>query len=94
MCYIYTIRYYGTYLSRPVGGGQGDQGGGGEDFRRQFLEAAQKRRVEEQEEADVNASLHGNWTMENAKSKLHAWMQESKIRAEYKYSTMGPDHNK
>ncbi len=81
---------------RPVGGGGQHHGGGAgnEDFHRQFLEAAQRRRVEEAEEADVNASMHGNWTMENAKSKLNMWMQENRIKADYRYSTMGPEHNR
>ncbi len=75
---------------RPVGSQHQQQG----DFNRQFLEAAQRRRVEEAEEADVNAALHGNWTMENAKSKLNIWMQDNKVKADYHYSTMGPDHNR
>ena len=85
---------------RPAGdssqgqSGSGGGGGGGREFNRQFLEAAQRRRVEEAEEADVNASLHGNWTVENAKSRLHMWMQDNKVKADYRYSTMGPDHNK
>ena len=48
----------------------------------------------EAEDVDVNAGIHGNWTMENAKSMLHQWMQTNKIKADYKYSTVGPDHNR
>lgn len=32
--------------------------------------------------------------MENAKSALHQWIQSSKIKADYKYSSVGPDHNR
>ena len=70
--------------------GEGDGG----DFKQQFLDDLNRRKMEEAEDADVNASIHGNWTMENSKSMLHQWMQSNKIKAEYKYSTMGPDHNR
>ena len=50
--------------------------------------------MEEAEDVDVNAGIHGNWTMENSKSMLHQWMQTSKIKSDYKYSTVGPDHNR
>jgi len=73
--------------------GQNDQQGGG-DFRRDFLEEAQRRRVADAEEADVNAAMHGNWTMENAKSALNQWMQANRVKAETKFSSAGPDHNK
>jgi len=44
------------------------------------------------EEADFTADLHGNWTLENAKSRLHQFMQTNHIKADYKYSVVGPDH--
>ena len=43
---------------------------------------------------DVNAGIHGNWTMENAKSMLHQWLQTNHIKCDYTYSTVGPDHNR
>ena len=50
--------------------------------------------VVDAESVDFNASIHGSWTMENAKSKLHQYFQENHITADYKYSAIGPDHNK
>uniref|UniRef100_A0A182M585 RNA helicase n=1 Tax=Anopheles culicifacies TaxID=139723 RepID=A0A182M585_9DIPT len=50
--------------------------------------------MESAESLDVNASIHGNWTIENAKSKLNQWMQQYKIKAEFKYTSIGPDHAK
>lgn len=46
------------------------------------------------EDLDVNARMHGNWTIENGKSKLHQFMQTNKINGDYKYTIVGPDHNK
>ncbi|KAK4877656.1 hypothetical protein RN001_010162 [Aquatica leii] len=54
----------------------------------------QQKRVEDAEDLDVNAQIHGNWTIENAKSKLHQFMQTNKINADYKYTPVGPDHTK
>ncbi|KAL4708484.1 hypothetical protein ACJJTC_014092 [Scirpophaga incertulas] len=54
----------------------------------------QQKNVEEAEDLDVNASLHGNWTMENAKSKLHQFLQINKINADYVYKAVGPDHTR
>ncbi|XP_022910622.2 dosage compensation regulator mle isoform X1 [Onthophagus taurus] len=59
-----------------------------------FIEKMQQKRVEEAEDLDVNAQIHGNWTIENAKSKLHQFMQTNKINADYKYTPVGPDHTK
>ncbi|KAK3930801.1 Dosage compensation regulator [Frankliniella fusca] len=55
---------------------------------------AEKRQVEEAENLDMNAAIHGNWTIDNAKSKLHQFMQMHKISADYKYTTVGPDHTR
>ncbi|XP_023930894.1 ATP-dependent RNA helicase A protein [Lingula anatina] len=55
---------------------------------------AEKRRVEESEDVDLNADIHGNWTLENAKSRLHQYLQMNKIQTDYKYSMVGPDHNR
>lgn len=42
----------------------------------------------------MNSKLHGNWTIDNAKSRLHEFFQKERISADYKYSQVGPDHNK
>ncbi|XP_001604965.2 dosage compensation regulator isoform X1 [Nasonia vitripennis] len=55
---------------------------------------ADQKRVEEAEDVDVNASIHGNWTIENAKSKLHQFMQINKLNSDYKYTPVGPDHTR
>lgn len=60
----------------------------------QFLDKMQQQRLEEAEDLDVNAQIHGNWTIENAKSKLHQFMQSNKINSDYKYTPVGPDHTK
>lgn len=56
--------------------------------------AQQQARMEEAESLDVNASIHGNWTIENAKSKLNQFMQSNKIQGEFRYTPVGPDHNR
>ncbi|XP_048744664.2 ATP-dependent RNA helicase A-like isoform X1 [Ostrea edulis] len=55
---------------------------------------AEKRVLEESEDVDFNADIHGNWTLENAKSRLHQFLQQNKIQTDYKYSMVGPDHNR
>lgn len=55
---------------------------------------ADQKRVEDAEDVDVNSGIHGNWTIENAKSKLHQFMQTNKINADYKYTPLGPDHTR
>jgi len=55
---------------------------------------AQKRKFEEAEELDVNSGIHGNWTLDNAKQHLHQYLQQSKMTADYKYTAVGPDHNR
>lgn len=52
------------------------------------------RQTLESEEVDLNANLHGNWTLENAKARLNQFFQKEKITADYKYSQVGPDHNR
>jgi ATP-dependent RNA helicase A len=56
--------------------------------------AQQQARMEEAESLDVNAGIHGNWTIENAKSKLNQFMQAQKIQGEFRYNAVGPDHNR
>jgi ATP-dependent RNA helicase A len=46
------------------------------------------------EELDMNASIHGNWTLDNAKSRLNEFFQQRRIKADYTYEAIGPDHNK
>lgn len=55
---------------------------------------AEQRQVEEAENLDMNAAIHGNWTIDNAKSKLHQFMQMHRISTDYKYTTVGPDHTR
>lgn len=54
--------------------------------------AREQLEMKEAESVDVNAAIHGNWTIENAKAKLHQFMQMNKITADYKYTPVGPDH--
>lgn len=56
--------------------------------------AQQAQRMEEAESLDVNAGIHGNWTIENAKSKLNQFMQANKVQGEFRYQAVGPDHNR
>lgn len=68
---------------------------GGHDQNFTYMDRLQQQKnVEEAEDLDVNASLHGNWTMENAKSKLHQFLQVNKINADYVYKAIGPDHTR
>ncbi|KAK2860989.1 hypothetical protein Q7C36_005155 [Tachysurus vachellii] len=48
----------------------------------------------ESEEVDLNAGLHGNWTLDNAKARLNQFFQKEKIQTDYKYNQVGPDHNR
>ena len=66
-----------------------DQAPGEGDFRRDFLDKMNKKNLEEAEDCDVNAGIHGNWTMENAKSMLHQFLQINKLNADYNYSKQG-----
>ncbi|XP_033935253.1 ATP-dependent RNA helicase A [Pseudochaenichthys georgianus] len=82
-------------------GGRGGDGGGGEWERGANLKEYYSKRDEqeaqatlESEEVDLNANLHGNWTLENAKARLNQYFQKEKCSAEYKYSQVGPDHNR
>lgn len=62
------------------------------DYYNPIDRAQEKLDMKEAESIDVNAAIHGNWTIENAKAKLHQFMQMNKISADYKYSPVGPDH--
>lgn len=54
--------------------------------------AEQEANMESAESLDVNAGIHGNWTIENAKGKLSQWLQMNKINPDYKFTAVGPDH--
>lgn len=54
----------------------------------------QQPHKEETESLDMNAAIHGNWTLENAKAKLHQYMHMNEIEPSYKHSSVGPDHAK
>ena len=72
-----------AYQMRGQEPGQGD-------FKRDHLEKMNKQNMQDAEDADPNAAIHGNWTMENAKSMLHQFMQTRNIRnADYIYSMVG-----
>ncbi|XP_050532289.1 ATP-dependent RNA helicase A protein [Daktulosphaira vitifoliae] len=63
---------------------------GKEDFQFKDFLANQGQKVEEAENLDVNASIHGNWTIDNAKSRLNQFIQANKLKqTDYKYSFMG-----
>lgn len=69
--------------------------GGENDKKFSYIDRMQQQKnVEEAEDLDINSSLHGNWTMENAKSKLHQFLQMNKINADYVYKAVGPDHTR
>ena len=53
-----------------------------------------RRMLEEADDVDSNAEIHGFWTIENAKSRLHQYLQKERITIDYKYSTTGPDNNR
>ena len=44
--------------------------------------------------SDLDPAMHGFWTIENAKHRLHQYMQVNKIVADYKYLEKGPQNRK
>ena len=52
---------------------------------------ADQKKLEEAEDLDMNAGIHGNWTIENGKSRLHQFLQQYNIKTDYKYSIMGSE---
>lgn len=75
---------------RPISHGDSDSDG---PHSSNFLNRTREElELKEAELLDVNAAIHGNWTIENAKAKLHQFMQINKIAADYKYNAVGPDH--
>ncbi|RNA19714.1 ATP-dependent RNA helicase A-like isoform X1 [Brachionus plicatilis] len=55
---------------------------------------AERKMLEDAEDSDVNAEIHGFWTLENAKSRLHQYLQINKIKSDYKYTSTGADNNR
>ncbi|CAG2105382.1 unnamed protein product, partial [Medioppia subpectinata] len=99
--------FISSYRGGPGGGGGGDGGpprpppvGKGfmsysEGPKQEYIDRiAQKRKFEEGEELDLNSGIHGNWTLDNAKQQLNQYMAQNKIKADYVYSAVGPDHAK
>ncbi|XP_072367341.1 ATP-dependent RNA helicase A isoform X2 [Scyliorhinus torazame] len=83
------------------GGGRGGAGFSGYWERGANLKEYYEKRDEQEAQAtleseglDLNAGLHGNWTLENAKAQLNQFFQKEKIQADYKFSQVGPDHNR
>lgn len=66
--------------------------GSGQGHQSYVDRAREQQRMDEAESLDVNAGIHGNWTLENAKAKLNQFMQMHKIQTDYKYQAVGPDH--
>lgn len=70
---------------------------GGNNSMKDYYSKKEEQEVQatlESEEVDLNAGLHGNWTLENAKARLNQYFQKEKIQGEYKYTQVGPDHNR
>ncbi|KFV80066.1 ATP-dependent RNA helicase A, partial [Struthio camelus australis] len=78
--------------SSGYGGSQWDRGANLKDYYSRKEE--QEVQAVKSEEVDLNAGLHGNWTLENAKARLNQFFQKEKIQGEYKYTQVGPDHNR
>ncbi|XP_056387862.1 ATP-dependent RNA helicase A isoform X1 [Hyla sarda] len=76
-----------------TGGSNWDRGANLKDYYAKRDEQEAQATLES-EEVDLNAGLHGNWTLENAKARLNQFFQKEKSQADYKYSEVGPDHNR
>ncbi|XP_053928461.1 ATP-dependent RNA helicase A isoform X2 [Cuculus canorus] len=73
-------------------GAQWDRGANLKDYYSKREE--QEVQATSQSEVELDADLHGGWTLENAKARLNQFFQKEKIQEEYKYTEMGPDHNR
>ncbi|KAL5960702.1 ATP-dependent RNA helicase A [Taenia solium] len=52
-------------------------------------------KLEEAEEVDLTADIHGGWSMENSKARLNEYLQASRLPpVQIKFTSIGPDHNK
>ncbi|XP_025956820.2 ATP-dependent RNA helicase A isoform X2 [Dromaius novaehollandiae] len=79
--------------SSGSGGSQWDRGANLKDYYSR-KEEQEVQATLESEEVDLNAGLHGNWTLENAKARLNQFFQKEKVQGDYKYTQVGPDHNR
>lgn len=80
---------------RPFGGGS--HFGHQNDHNNQSYFSRANEQIKKEDDAellDVNAAIHGNWTIENAKSKLSQFLQMNKLQGDYKYTPIGPDHSR
>ncbi|MCL4133924.1 UNVERIFIED_CONTAM: hypothetical protein GTU68_032879, partial [Idotea baltica] len=60
-----------------------------------YMDRVEERRaMEEAEDVDLTANIHGNWTIDNAKARLNMFFQANKIKTDYSYKPVGPDHNR
>uniref|UniRef100_A0A1I8HX42 RNA helicase n=1 Tax=Macrostomum lignano TaxID=282301 RepID=A0A1I8HX42_9PLAT len=77
-------------------GGGGPQTGALGGPRHGYIDRiADQKRLEEAEEVDFTADIHGGWTIDNAKSRLHQYLQTTKQgKIDYHYSSIGPDHRR
>ncbi|CAH2311362.1 ATP-dependent RNA helicase A isoform X1 [Pelobates cultripes] len=87
----YSVNSVGA--SNFSGGASWERGANLKDYYSKKEEQENKATLES-EEVDLNAGLHGNWTLENAKARLNQFFQKEKTQGEYKYSQVGPDHNR
>ncbi|VUZ52576.1 unnamed protein product, partial [Hymenolepis diminuta] len=54
-----------------------------------------KAKLEEAEEVDLTADIHGGWSMENSKCRLNEYLQHTKqIPLNIRYTPVGPEHNR
>ncbi|KAG5847490.1 hypothetical protein ANANG_G00126610 [Anguilla anguilla] len=74
-------------------GAQWDRGANLKDYYSK-KEEQEAQATLESEEVDLNAGLHGNWTLENAKARLNQFFQKERNQTDYKYSQVGPEHNR
>ncbi|KAH8372362.1 hypothetical protein KR093_011205, partial [Drosophila rubida] len=65
---------------------------GGKDSFNIIDRVQEQKDMNEAESIDMNAAIHGNWTIENAKDRLNIYKQSNNIRDDYKYTPVGPDH--
>ncbi|KAH8390969.1 hypothetical protein KR215_002892 [Drosophila sulfurigaster] len=65
---------------------------GGRDSFNIIDRVQEQKDMNEAESIDMNAVIHGNWTIENAKDRLNIYKQSNNIRDDYKYTPVGPDH--
>ena len=68
--------------------------GAPESYMQHIRDMANRKMIEEAEDTDTNAEIHGFWTIDNAKSRLHQYLQSNKINIDYKYNSTGPDNNR